>query len=100
MLRVFSEARTPCPPEHTASLSWRPSDLPPADWQSAALSLWRWSSFQELLKEKEFYVGPHVLRYVTCPGYIYVRMRACVLGLGEWKKPVSLGVCVRGFCVS
>ncbi|KAK7801790.1 hypothetical protein U0070_027511 [Myodes glareolus] len=56
MLRVFSEARTPCPPEHTASLSWRPSDLPPADWQSAALSLWRWSSFQELLKEKEFYL--------------------------------------------
>ncbi|XP_057609613.1 Fanconi anemia group A protein [Chionomys nivalis] len=56
VLRVFSEARTPCPPEHTASLSWRPSDLPPADWQSAALSLWRWSSFQELLKEKEFYL--------------------------------------------
>ncbi|XP_028736731.1 Fanconi anemia group A protein [Peromyscus leucopus] len=56
MLRVFSEARAPCPPEHTASVSWRPLYLPSADWQSAALSLWRWSSFQELLKEKEFYL--------------------------------------------
>ncbi|XP_052583284.1 Fanconi anemia group A protein isoform X2 [Peromyscus californicus insignis] len=56
MLRVFSEARAPCPPEHTASISWRPLYLPSADWQSAAHSLWRWSSFQELLKEKEFYL--------------------------------------------
>lgn len=56
VLRVFSEARAPCPPEPTASLSWRPLYLPSADWQSAALSLWRWNSFQELLKEKEFYL--------------------------------------------
>ncbi|KAL6082919.1 hypothetical protein STEG23_002613 [Scotinomys teguina] len=56
MLRVFSEARAPCPPEHTASVSWRPLYLPSADWQSAALSLWRWSRFQELLKEKELYL--------------------------------------------
>ncbi|OBS77115.1 hypothetical protein A6R68_16418 [Neotoma lepida] len=59
MLRVFSEARAPCLPEHTkhtASLSWRPLYLPSVDWQSAALSLWRQNSFQELLKEKEFYL--------------------------------------------
>ncbi|ERE80631.1 putative Fanconi anemia group A protein like protein [Cricetulus griseus] len=56
VLRVFSETRAPCPPEHTASLSWRPLYLPSADWQSAALSLWAWNSFQEMLKEKEFYL--------------------------------------------
>ncbi|KAL1784773.1 hypothetical protein HispidOSU_020115 [Sigmodon hispidus] len=55
-LRLFSEARAPCPSEHTASLSWRLWCLPSVDWQSAALSLWRWNSFQELLKEKEFYL--------------------------------------------
>ncbi|XP_076772130.1 Fanconi anemia group A protein isoform X2 [Arvicanthis niloticus] len=60
VLRLFPEARAPCGPEHTACVPWRPLYLPSADWQSAALSLWRWDSFQELLKEKEFYTTtPH-----------------------------------------
>ncbi|XP_048210859.1 Fanconi anemia group A protein isoform X2 [Perognathus longimembris pacificus] len=56
VFRLFSEARTPHPPEDTAGLPWRPLFLPSADWQNAALSLWRWSSFQELLKEEEFHL--------------------------------------------
>ncbi|XP_051057558.1 Fanconi anemia group A protein [Phodopus roborovskii] len=56
VLRLFSEARAPCSAKHEASLSWRPLYLPSADWQSAALSLWRCNSFQELLKEKQFYL--------------------------------------------
>ncbi|KAM4833874.1 Fanconi anemia group A protein isoform 2-T2 [Thomomys bottae] len=56
VFRLFSESRVPRPPEDTAGLPWRPLFLPSADWQSAALSLWRWSSFQELLKEKEFHL--------------------------------------------
>ncbi|XP_028608601.1 Fanconi anemia group A protein [Grammomys surdaster] len=56
VLRLFPEARAPCAPEHTAYVPWRLLYLPTADWQSAALSLWRWNAFQELLKEKEFYL--------------------------------------------
>ncbi|XP_029423710.1 Fanconi anemia group A protein isoform X2 [Nannospalax galili] len=56
MFRLFSEARAPGPPENTDGLFWRPLYLSSTDWQSAALSLWRWDSFQELLKKKEFYL--------------------------------------------
>ncbi|XP_031197586.1 Fanconi anemia group A protein isoform X2 [Mastomys coucha] len=56
VLRLFPEARAPCAPEHTACVPWRPLYLPSAAWQSAALSLWRCHNFQELLKEKEFYL--------------------------------------------
>nr|XP_045012381.1 Fanconi anemia group A protein [Jaculus jaculus] len=56
VFRLFPEARAPCPPEDTAGLAWRPLYLPSADWQSAAFSLWRQSSFQELLKETEFHL--------------------------------------------
>ncbi|XP_021486884.1 Fanconi anemia group A protein isoform X2 [Meriones unguiculatus] len=57
MLRLFLEAREPCPTKCTAAhVPWRPLYLPSADWQSAALALWRWSSFQELLKENKFYL--------------------------------------------
>ncbi|XP_069843921.1 Fanconi anemia group A protein isoform X1 [Dipodomys merriami] len=56
VFRLFPEARTPHPSQDTAGLPWKPLFLPSADWQSAALSLWKWSSFQELLKEKEFHL--------------------------------------------
>ncbi|XP_045431802.1 Fanconi anemia group A protein isoform X3 [Pipistrellus kuhlii] len=56
VLRLFSEARDPLSVEDTASLPWRPSCLPPADWQRAALCLWRQRAFQELLKEKDFHL--------------------------------------------
>uniref|UniRef100_G1PNC5 FA complementation group A n=1 Tax=Myotis lucifugus TaxID=59463 RepID=G1PNC5_MYOLU len=56
VLRLFSEARYPLSVEDTASLPWRPLCLPSADWQRAALCLWRQSAFQELLKEKEFHL--------------------------------------------
>uniref|UniRef100_A0A8C6H794 Fanconi anemia, complementation group A n=1 Tax=Mus spicilegus TaxID=10103 RepID=A0A8C6H794_MUSSI len=56
VLRLFPEARAPCAPEHAACVPWRPLYLPSADWQRAALSLWRRDSFQELLKDKEFYL--------------------------------------------
>ncbi|XP_054426243.1 Fanconi anemia group A protein [Pteronotus mesoamericanus] len=64
VLRLFSEARDalsaedtardPLSEEDTANLPWRPLCLPPADWQRAALCLWRHKAFQELLKEEEF----------------------------------------------
>ncbi|XP_052023161.1 Fanconi anemia group A protein isoform X2 [Apodemus sylvaticus] len=57
VLRLFPEARAPRAPEHTACVPWGPLYLPSADWQNAALVLWRQSSFQELLKEKEFYLS-------------------------------------------
>uniref|UniRef100_A0ABK0LRP5 FA complementation group A n=1 Tax=Rattus norvegicus TaxID=10116 RepID=A0ABK0LRP5_RAT len=56
VLRLFPEARAPCSPEHTARIPWKLLYLPSADWPRAALSLWRWSSFQELLKEEEFHL--------------------------------------------
>ncbi|XP_051024574.1 Fanconi anemia group A protein [Acomys russatus] len=56
LLRLFSEARASCPQGHMADVPWRTLYLPSADWQGAALSLWRWDRFQELLKEKEFYL--------------------------------------------
>ncbi|XP_008048229.1 Fanconi anemia group A protein [Carlito syrichta] len=52
--RLFSEVREPASQEDGASLPWRPLYLPSADWQRAALSLWRQTAFQELLKEKAF----------------------------------------------
>ncbi|XP_036159204.1 Fanconi anemia group A protein isoform X2 [Myotis myotis] len=55
VLRLFSEARYPLSVEDTASLPWRPLCLPSADWQRAALCLWRQRAFRELLKEKEFH---------------------------------------------
>lgn len=58
VLRVFSEARDPLSWGDTASPPWRSLYLPPADWQQAALCLWRHRTFQELLKEKGFHVGP------------------------------------------
>lgn len=58
VLRGFSEARDPLPWGDTASPAWRSLYLPPADWQRAALCLWRHGSFQELLKEEGFHVGP------------------------------------------
>lgn len=60
VLRLFSEARDPLYAEDTASFPWRPLCLPPADWQRAALCLWRQRAFRELLKKKEFHVGPTV----------------------------------------
>ncbi|XP_019063501.2 Fanconi anemia group A protein isoform X6 [Fukomys damarensis] len=54
LFRLLSEAREPCPGENVTGPPWRPSCLPSADWQSAALALWRQSSFQELLEEPEF----------------------------------------------
>ncbi|KAM6177475.1 Fanconi anemia group A protein [Erethizon dorsatum] len=54
VFRLVSEAREPCPVENEAGPPWRSLCLPSADWQSAALALWRQSSFQELLKEPEF----------------------------------------------
>ncbi|XP_066205005.1 Fanconi anemia group A protein [Saccopteryx leptura] len=56
VLRLFSEARGPLSAEDTGGLPWRPFGLPPADWQRAALCLWRQTAFQELLKEKEFHL--------------------------------------------
>ncbi|XP_013363404.1 PREDICTED: Fanconi anemia group A protein isoform X3 [Chinchilla lanigera] len=54
VFRSVSEAREPRPTENEAGPPWRPSCLLSADWQSAALALWRQSSFQELLEEPEF----------------------------------------------
>ncbi|XP_015984418.2 Fanconi anemia group A protein isoform X1 [Rousettus aegyptiacus] len=56
VLRVFSEARDPLSWGDTASPPWRSLYLPPADWQQAALCLWRHRTFQELLKEKGFHL--------------------------------------------
>lgn len=58
VLRLFSEARGPLSAEDTASLPWQPLCLLPADWQRAALCLWRHKAFQELSEEEEFRVGP------------------------------------------
>ncbi|XP_034880443.1 Fanconi anemia group A protein isoform X3 [Mirounga leonina] len=55
-LRLFSEAREPPSQEHPASLPWRLLCLPTADWQRAALCLWKQRTFQELLKQKEFHL--------------------------------------------
>lgn len=60
VFRLFSEARDPLSQEDTAGLAWKPSGLPSMDWQRAALCLWRQRTFQELLKEKQFHVGPIV----------------------------------------
>ncbi|KAM8776511.1 LOW QUALITY PROTEIN: Fanconi anemia group A protein [Rhynchonycteris naso] len=56
VLRLFSEARGPLSAEDTGGLPWRPLCLTHADWQRAALCLWRQTAFQELLKEKEFHL--------------------------------------------
>ncbi|XP_062965475.1 Fanconi anemia group A protein [Cynocephalus volans] len=56
VLRLFSEAREPLSREDAAGLPWRPMLLPSADWQRAALSVWRQRTFQELLKEKDFHL--------------------------------------------
>ena len=78
MLRLFPEARAPCAPEHAACVPWRPLYLPSADWQRAALSLWRRDSFQELLKDKEFYVGFPVFHCFTWPDCLCVCVCVCV----------------------
>ncbi|XP_047702217.1 Fanconi anemia group A protein isoform X2 [Prionailurus viverrinus] len=56
ILRLFPEARDPLCPEDTADPPWRPLCRPSADWQQAALCLWKQRTFQELLKEKEFHL--------------------------------------------
>ncbi|XP_003998418.1 Fanconi anemia group A protein isoform X6 [Felis catus] len=56
ILRLFPEARDPLGPEDTADPPWRPLCQPSADWQQAALCLWKQRTFQELLKEKEFHL--------------------------------------------
>ncbi|XP_077610266.1 Fanconi anemia group A protein [Crocuta crocuta] len=56
VFRLFSEARDPVCQEDTAGPPWRPLFQPSADWQQAALRLWRQRPFQELLKEKEFHL--------------------------------------------
>ncbi|XP_023560925.1 Fanconi anemia group A protein isoform X1 [Octodon degus] len=53
VLRLVSKAREPHPVESKASPPWRPFCLPSTDWRSAALALWRQSSFRELLEEPE-----------------------------------------------
>ncbi|XP_058530791.1 Fanconi anemia group A protein [Ochotona princeps] len=53
VFRLLPESRVPVPPEDTAGLPWSALQ-PPAPWQRAALSLWRQSGFQELLKEQQF----------------------------------------------
>uniref|UniRef100_A0A8C9KI94 FA complementation group A n=1 Tax=Panthera tigris altaica TaxID=74533 RepID=A0A8C9KI94_PANTA len=56
ILRLFPEARDPLCPEDTADPPWRPLCRPSADWQQAALCLWKQRTFRELLKEKEFHL--------------------------------------------
>ncbi|XP_027472901.1 Fanconi anemia group A protein isoform X4 [Zalophus californianus] len=56
ILRLFSEAREPPSQEDPAGLPWRLLCLPTADWQRAALCLWKQRTFQELLKQKEFHL--------------------------------------------
>ncbi|XP_006923489.1 Fanconi anemia group A protein isoform X2 [Pteropus alecto] len=56
VLRLFSEARDPLSWGDAASPPWRSLYPPPADWQQAALRLWRHRTFQELLKEKGFHL--------------------------------------------
>lgn len=61
VFRLVSEAREPHPVQNEDSLPWRLLCLPSAEWQNAVLALWRQSSFQELLAEPEFRVGPCLL---------------------------------------
>ncbi|XP_047566030.1 Fanconi anemia group A protein isoform X4 [Lutra lutra] len=56
LFRLFSEAREPPSQEDVAGLPWRLLCLPSADWQRAALCLWKQRTFQELLKKKEVHL--------------------------------------------
>nr|XP_020138375.1 LOW QUALITY PROTEIN: Fanconi anemia group A protein [Microcebus murinus] len=56
VFRLFSETREPPSQEDTTGLPWSPVCLAPADWQRAALLLWRQSAFQELLREKDLHL--------------------------------------------
>lgn len=95
VLRLFPEARAPCAPEHTACVPWRPLYLPSAAWQSAALSLWRCHNFQELLKEKEFYVGFPVFHYFTWPDCLNVSVCLSLFVLLFALVFVHVGMCGR-----
>ncbi|XP_032320532.1 Fanconi anemia group A protein isoform X2 [Camelus ferus] len=55
-LRLLSEARDAPLEEAPADLPWRPPGLPSADWQRAALCLWRWRAFQELSAQDRFHL--------------------------------------------
>uniref|UniRef100_A0A8C0JVD8 FA complementation group A n=1 Tax=Canis lupus dingo TaxID=286419 RepID=A0A8C0JVD8_CANLU len=56
LFRLLSEARGPLSQEDTAGPPWKLLCLPSADWQRAALCLWKQRTFQELLQEKEFHL--------------------------------------------
>uniref|UniRef100_A0A8C7AXA8 FA complementation group A n=1 Tax=Neovison vison TaxID=452646 RepID=A0A8C7AXA8_NEOVI len=56
LFRLFSEAREPPSQEDAVGLPWRLLCLPSADWQRAALCLWKQRAFQELLEEKEVHL--------------------------------------------
>ncbi|XP_036690666.1 Fanconi anemia group A protein isoform X4 [Balaenoptera musculus] len=52
VFRWFSEARDPPSWEDPASSPWRPLCLPSADWQQAALCLWKQRTSRELLQRE------------------------------------------------
>ncbi|XP_029782166.1 Fanconi anemia group A protein [Suricata suricatta] len=56
MFRLFAEARDPLCQEDTADPPWRALCRLSADWQHAALCLWRQRTFQELLKEEHLHL--------------------------------------------